>query len=550
MTHPFQPSPEFRAAAWRGIVERLGRDPRRSWWSRVRDHLGVLWLVLPINGFIAVVFWSSEDHSGLRHAVLAFLLQIAMGGFVLNIDGIRNHPWHSVCTFWPFPEDAVVTALQRRVLRAGFWWGIIVAVGFGVFAATARGKSHPLLVILQVALLGSTVIPFGILQAWITLRWTWIRYYVRGFVCLGLALTSCQVFLPGLRPLLREGLGQHGDLLALLMPAGWLILPWSAWVEGGPLGNALFLLPIPWVLWAVPMAWRELHVAARFRDRILFEGLGEIPDDLPEEFADQVQAWRVEAEAADRPGPTANTETILSRAFLESPLAEPRSWIDRWTWRWWTPEQRLAAECMLRGWPTSWGGPLTWVGLAAIPCTWVSVHLTTRDEMKSWFLAAFISGLFAVGALVPWFSGFSDLGVLRLLPIRLHTVASLRWKHTTIRCLPALPLLGIVGAVTAWVAGMEAMVGALVGLQLAITPAVLSPVATLYGLMNEAKTRGVLGAVFKWFLVIVCLLNIVSLVLQFLPVVGALLGLFCMGMNLLLLRLTIRWLDALRIEPK
>jgi len=100
------------------------------------------------------------------------------------------------------------------------------------------------------------------------------------------------------------------------------------------------------------------------------------------------------------------------------------------------------------------------------------------------------------------------------------------------------------------VAEMEAMVGALVGLQLAIAPAVLSPVATLYGLMNEAKTRGVLGAVFKWFLAVVCLLNLVSLVLQFLPVVGALLGLFCLGINLLLLRLTIRWLDALRIEPK
>ena len=550
MTQPFQPRPEFRTAVWRGILERLGRDPRRSWWGRLREHLGYLWVALPLCGLISLMMWSSELIPGLRHAVLAFLLQIVIGGFAGNLDGIRTHRWHSVCTFWPFPEDPVITALQRRVLWAGFWWALLVAVGYGISVGLVPGQTHPLRVALQGVVLGSLVLPFGILQSWITLRWPWIRRYFQGVICLALAVSGGLVFGPGLRPLLQDGLAQHGDLLALLMPAGWLILPWSAWIEGGPLDNALFLLPIPWVLWAVPMAWRELHEAGRFRDRILFEGLGEIPEDLPEEFADEVQAWRVAADASDRPGATANTETILSRAFLESPLAEPRGWIDRWTWRWWTPEQRLAAECMVRGWPVSWGGPLTSVGLAAIPCTWVTVNLMTRQEMKSWVLAAFISGLFAVGALVPWFSGFSDLGVLRLLPIRLHTVATLRWKHTTIRCLPALPLLGIVGAVTAWMAGMEAMVGALVGLQLAITPAVLSPVATLYGLLNEARTRGVLGAVFKWFLAVVCLLNLVSLVLQFLPVVGALLGIFCLSVNFLLLRLTIRWLDALRIEPK
>lgn len=550
MTQPFQPRPEFRAAVWRGIIERLGRDPRRSWWRRVRGHLEYLWVALPLCGLFSLMIWSSGETPGIRHAALAFFLQIAVGGFAVNIDGIRTHPWHSVCTFWPFPEDPVITTLQRRVLWSGLGWALLVAVGYSISVGLVPGQSHLLQVVLQGMVLGSMVLPFGILQSWIGLRWPWTRRYFQGVIYLALAVAGGLVFVKGLRPLLHEGLAQHGDLLALLTPAGWLILPWSAWVEGGPLGNALFLLPIPWVLWAVPLAWRELHEAARFRDRILFEGLGEIPEDLPEEFADEVQAWRVEADASDRPGATANTETILSRAFLESPLGEPRGWIDRWTWRWWTPEQRLAAECMVRGWPNSWGGPLTWVGLAAIPCTWVTVHLMTQQEMKSWVLPAFLSGLVAVGALVPWFSGFSDLGVLRLLPLRLHSIAMLRWKHTTIRCLPALPLLGIVGAVTAWVAETEAVVGALVGLQLAITPAVLSPIATLYGLMNEAKTRGLLGALFKVFLAIGCLLNIVSLVLQFLPVAGALLGLFCLGGNLLLLRVTIRGLDALRIEPK
>lgn len=331
------------------------------------------------------------------------------------------------------------------------------------------------------------------------------------------------------------------------MPAGWIILPWSAWVEGGPLFSALFLLPLPVVLLAVPQAWRDLRRLGRFRERQMFHGMGEIPEDLPEDFVQTIQRIRSERDSSNRPGPTANRDAILGRDFLRSTLTNPVRWVDRLSWRWWTPSQRLAAECLCRRWMEA--RLHRRAGLVAIPLTWAGAWLAFRDGSGAW-IPAFIAPLaIALLGLVAWFSPFGGIGLIHLFPIRLHDVAILRWKNTVLRSIESLPWVVLGGAGCTWILGDPSWVGAAIGLQIALAPAALSPLATVYGVLNEAKARGLMAGFMKLVVAGACLVNMVGFILLLFPGFGAGFELILSGLNYAVLRLMIWRLDSCRIEP-
>jgi hypothetical protein len=299
-------------------------------------------------------------------------------------------------------------------------------------------------------------------------------------------------------------------------------------------------------LLTLPLAWRQLRAAGRFRERTLFLLWGEIPENAPQGFVDQIHTSLAEAQAAHLPGPTANADAILSRAFLVSPLADPPGWVQRQVWRWWTPEQRIAAECMVRGWNRR--GLADGIGWASMACAWGALLMSKRSEESQWFAGAVVSGMIAIITLVPWLSAFSQVGVIRMFPIRLQAVAALRWKDTAVRCLVALPVLVLGGTVAAGINGDPLEVGALIGFQVALTPVVLSPLATLYGLLNPVRLRGTSGAFLKVVVAVVCLINILSVLLQFLPLLGLITGTLCLGLNAVILHCGNRWFDACRID--
>jgi hypothetical protein len=76
----------------------------------------------------------------------------------------------------------------------------------------------------------------------------------------------------------------------------------------------------------------------------------------------------------------------------------------------------------------------------------------------------------------------------------------------------------------------------------------LSPIGTVYGLLNKARVRGLWGLFWKASTAVVCLVNILGLLLMALPVIGLVFGLFCLGLNTLLLAGVIRWFNACRVE--
>ena len=544
MTHLLQPGTAFLQAARRRITALLGAYPRRPWIVRAVSRVTGSWVILALLflGFRFSHWMVAEKSPGIRNAGLAFLLQLLILAFSGHLSGARNHRHHAACSWWPFPEEAVVDLLLRQALVRGIGFACAGAVGFAATASVLSVGSRPLGWVLQGAVIGLWVVPLGVLFDGLNIRWRWVSRYQAAIFFSGMAY-----FLVLRRfPPLGLWLDQHGDAVALAMPSGWLILPWADWLEGRASIRWGYLAPMVLALLTLPLAWRQLRAAGRFRERTLFLLWGEIPENAPQGFVDQIHTSLAEAQAAHLPGPTANADAILSRAFLVSPLADPPGWVQRQVWRWWTPEQRIAAECMVRGWNRR--GLADGIGWASMACAWGALLMSKRSEESQWFAGAVVSGMVAIITLVPWLSAFFQVGVIRMFPIRLQAVAALRWKDTAVRCLVAVPSLVLGGTVAAGINGDPLEVGALIGFQVALTPVVLSPLATLYGLLNPVRLRGTSGAFLKVVVAVVCLINILSVLLQFLPLLGLITGTLCLGLNAVILHCGNRWFDACRID--
>ncbi|MFZ9855430.1 MAG: hypothetical protein ACO3I0_09970 [Limisphaerales bacterium] len=550
MSSAIDPSPEFLRAVRRRLVEVAGPSAGRGrfrWlgWFSPWGVLGFCVLaILPMS-------WAGAE-PGVRHVAGALFMEWVLYLMAERlVNRLTDHPHHLPYTVWPASEQEVVQCLLRSALISTLPIAFLFVTGAMLIPGVLRDLSlEP-----RTLLLAALCLPLLVIRAWVTHRWRWIGQYLFWSPWLGGAVALVFVlFKPG-QAVLREFLAMHGDTIALLYPTGWIFLPWSAWIEGGPWILFSFILPLPVVLLALPTALRELQEWGRFRDRSLLLALGEIPEDAPEEFSESVQALRTAAQTAHSPGPTANTDAILSREFLKSPLETPTRWVDRMTWRWWTPSQRLAAECLSRTWPQgltlngSSGPTFYWFGLGAIPLLWGGIAWESQSAWNgSRILAVIAPAALALVGVIPWFSGFSQVTLAAVLPIGLWDIALVRWKHTALRCAVAFPIVVVAGAGAVWFAGEPIGMGAALGFQLGLAPVFLSPIGTVYGLLNKARVRGFWGLFWKGSTAVVCLVNILGLLLMALPAMGLVFGLFCLGLNTLLLAGVIRWFNACRVE--
>lgn len=546
MKRPLEPSATFLKEARLRIGLARGRAVPSGRWRRLvpGSPFEVLaWLMLVI-----AAAWKATLVPGARHAVDA-LLALIVATLAASSFG-RRHPHHVPFAMWPADEEAVLHRFLRRDLATALGLCALLAIGQGFAAAQLQPVTHPLLAAAQGIAFGSCLLALVLVLNWMRRRWPVLRRYLALLIFAGLGVLGA--FVPmdtGTRALVLEWLDGQGDVLAALAPTGWLTLSWSAWVEGGPWFHAWFLLPLGLVLAALPHACSELRQGSRYRDAVLFEFFGELPEEAPGELGEAVHQARVAYQSMNAPGPTANADAILDRSFLASPLRDPVRRGDRWAWRWWTPAQRLVAECMTRSWPTS--STARWIGLGAMPLAWLGSWLAARNGFeRGWLLMAVIAAhATVVLALVPWASPFQAITLVHVLPIRLLDVGWLRWKHTTARSWLAVLVLPPAGAVSLWMGGEPPWFGAIAALQLALLPPVISPFATVYGLVNNRRHKGFLSLVVVVGIAAGAFLNIVLLMLAFLPFVGLAAELVALAYNLALLALVNRFLHRLRFVP-
>lgn len=526
----------IRAAG--GRREPVMNRARRAWNGGFGAFLFAAFLVA-----MPAVLHAPDSHVGNPGDALLLL------GVLLCPRGwIRaDHAHHLPLAFWPADEDAAVRRLGRESLVNWAWTCGCLGLGHGLAAARATLFERPLLAVLQGAAFALVLGCLGVVDAWAALRWKLLRRYLAALLLAGLGFLAAAAFAEGLRPSMKALLAEHGDSLAALAPAGWLVLPWSAWVRGGPWFNAWFLLPLGLTLLALPRALVEILATGRFRDRVLFEWFGQVPQGAPPELGDAVQEALANIQSAHAPGPTANADAILDRSFLTSPLASAERLRDRWAWRWWTPAQRVLAECMARAWPRA--GRHQLVGLLAVPIGWLGTWLAARASFEGPILAAaIVPNVIAVTLLVPWLSPFQSILLVRILPVRLLDAAWLRWKQTLLRTLLPGVVLSLGGAVTMGIAREPAWVGAIVGLQVALAPAVVSPFATVYGLVNGQRTKGFVGRLCIVGIAAGAFLNIAGLLTLPFPLIGLGFEAFCLGINLALLGLVNRLHHRLRLQ--
>jgi len=151
MTHLLQPGTAFLQAARRRIAALLGADPRRPWIVRAFSRVTGSWVILALLflGFLFFHWMVAEQSPGIRNAGSAFFLQLLILAFSGHLSGARNHRHHAACSWWPFPEEAVVDLLLRQALVRGIGFACAGAVGFAATASVLSVGSRPIGWVLQ-----------------------------------------------------------------------------------------------------------------------------------------------------------------------------------------------------------------------------------------------------------------------------------------------------------------------------------------------------------------------------------------------------------------
>ena len=544
MSRPLEVSRAFLAETRRLIAAKRVPTRRLAAWRRVPP--GILLLAV---GLILLFASTASLAPGVRHPAMMWLC-IGVMALTKSRFGAR-HPHHLPFAFWPADEDAVFLRMFRRATASAAWGCAVTGVGAAVAAWNLHATPSAWLAALQGLTFAAFLFMVSLVEAWAGLQCPPLRRYLGILIFAGLGALGALAVVDnnGVRDLVLGWLRSHGDLVAAIAPVGWLVLPWAAWVEGGPAFNAWFLLPLGLILAALPHAFADLRRGHRFRAMILFEQFGELPEEAPVELGEAVHQAHLAFQSMNAPGPTANADAILDRSFLQPRLASPARLPDRWTWRWWTPAQRLIAEIQLKAWPT--GRPAQAIaGIAAIPMAWTMIWLAARSGFeRGWTLGAcIIAHAVVFVGIVPWKSFFTEVAIVHFLPVRFTDIVWMRWRHTVARTwFPAL-VLPFAGAIGGWLGDQPSWAFAVIGLQVALVPVSASPFGAVYALVNGHKLRGMVGFLAMCAVAFMALVNIAQLLVVFLPFAGLLAEAIILGLNFAVASMLGRTLHRLRIH--
>ncbi len=552
-----QPSPEFLVRTRRLLAAaRTTRGVGRNLYSWIRVLFR--WTGNPFVLGIAIVappFIGAMDPAP-RHFSLSLLLFIGIAyvGFVIDAN-LRNHPHLALFALLPVAPIDVLRRQAARAARHIAFISVAAGAGFAILAShlrTGPGFGVPILAGLLIAVAFPLV---AVTYALAAARSRWLA------VPMAISLPATVILLLSIKgskwveARVEQLMTAHGDLLAALLPTGWVILPWSALVENGPWHLAVALIPLVPLLSTLPLNLRWTCANYQYRDAILLDLFLETPEDADEELAESVA---IAQQSPPSRGETAIVDDILNRSFLTSNLENPPGRIEALVWRWWTPRERTVAEYLRLSWPdwsTRWG-----TGSIVLACT-VPVSVTLGLWAPDWLPLSFIG--YAAGSLylLPLSSSFTlrpavmaDTGIqicpIHVLPVRFSEVATVQWKATVVRALAALPVSTATAAIASGFLGHGYGVGALIGAQVALIWIAIRPALTIYRFqaVNRGWMKGLVSYLGLAFVVAVLLLDLLGLMVCIIPIGGLIAAAALLPVNYLALRLTIALLARRGID--
>lgn len=563
----------------REVAVRLARRPELRHQARIlrvatwRRHAGRLcraslpwWIGAGLVGLIGLAdLPSPAAHRFLLAATLLWGASFVRGRLT---DYLENDPDLLALALLPIPDEAIFRRQLARALvellpvpLAGMLAGGLVAASGDAGSAWLASLAGGLVVGIYLVGLGLAFLPWRSAPLFTSLGW----------LLLFPGVFLAQVLPESWRAGMLHVLGQYGDVLAALLPTGWVVEPFHHLLAGTarPTDWA-WALPIASLVAATPFLVRRYREQYRPREGVLLHYAAQAP-----EWFDEEQQAGLE-EALERPRPTGLTElreAVTGRRFLASALGPPPGWIERWAWSWWTARERVIAEWALGAWP-GWtrGWRQSWAALAAAGVVTAILH----GAGVEWAWVATALGGAVVGlrvlplgtglagrALAPISLGQARFSPLGLFPVTLGEVVRLAIKTSVVRGVAALPFGVLAGAFVAWlfpglppVATLADSVGA--GASLGAQACLLGVAARPLLLVWQASQATQDSARFHWRSLVLALLQIggalggLALTLaSLIPYVGwaalLLLALFSLGFTALYLRFWNR--SAFDLQP-
>lgn len=481
-----------RRRALPGPRRQAARMRRRRWLG------GLGGLVVGTGAALMITFGFAEEFledgftDGFRLFLWSYLLLLAstigvfLGAHRLGSDGdLLFHALQPADSRW------VAGRQIRRAARDSWWVWILVGI---LFVRAGLRDSTPLAVIVGTVGLtaGAALLAVGI-TLWAAGRGgAWVYGALKALWWLGAGVFPLQI-LPAARDALVGFLNRHGDALSLLLPTSWLVRPWRAFLAGGPVSEALWLLPLGILALSLPSRWRAAVAAYRFRDAVLLQYAAQLPDDVDPEAA-------AEFERALRPGDSRERADLLAEV-QEGGLPAGRlggrgDRIERWIWRWWTPRERRLAEWALGDWP-GLGRRYVW-GLVCLGVAWGLGSVPARNAgagvdwdglpIVAWIFGGGVGALLLVplGNALPRALAADVDGTIAFsrFPVGLGELHRLALKWTVVRMVVAMPaVLAYLGAM-AWVAGFPVVTTLGMGVRGMIALVLLRPVLLSLELAN------------------------------------------------------------------
>lgn len=483
-----------------------------------------------LGAFILVCFplgIASAADRGPRLFIWSYLLFIGFGLVGSSVDQqLFRHPYLFPFALYPADTASVFRRQLLRAVRTTLILSVIAGSTLGFFA-WKLGPASPLRAALAGLLVAATYAGLALAYATAQYRWPVLRLPVKAAAPLGLLLLIALKWSPRFQAVVGDSMDQHAEVFSSLLPTGWLILVWSTAAGLEPARLLVALPPLLVALAYLPAGIRHLAGHYRFRDAVLLEALGQLPEDADEDFAEALAEFQTQPPSRGR---TAILDDVHAGLFLKPALPSPPGWIERLVWRSWSPREQTIAEFLRPSWP-QWSTRLA-VSLAILAASTVTLAVLRRfwPDWSQFSLIGFGIGLLLI---LPFSAGFTlqtldspgtgmSLSPLRVAPIRFRELLRLQFKSALVRSLVLAPFLAATGLACAWIVQEPPWTLALVGAQLALFPAATRPLLTLHRALATpvVRHRGVRSITAAAGVALVIVVNLAGLLVSVVPGLG------------------------------
>lgn len=457
-------SPDFEKRARKSVREALRAKPaerRRARTLRRSARSSGMITLISYTALACFGIWSGLQSPGINEngrlgmlTVVAFCVALLRRPLLLK--ELHASPSLFALSLWPVSKDSAFERQSSLGLHRRWICDMLtLAICIALVQEWELGLVQGLGVIVSGLALRLTSQSVATILA-LSSRGLYLGHIGLGFFCMQLFSRRY----PAVAASLDAFWNSSGETLSMVLPTGWALRVLRGILDGRPLSQAAWILPIAGLSWAMPWALRKLRSSYEFRDAVLLQYAAETPKSWSEE--DRAAYQSILVNVPTQPVPELATR-LESREFLTSQIEAP-SLLDRLWLRWLTPRERTVLEWAQMGSLCLWRNLVWSMGLGVLGV--ILSYAVSRGEPGhdiGWFIAAgtaiAMQWTLRAGVMTRAFQPIQNMTLqtprIAFVPVTLAEITAMLLKLAILLVPILAPLMMMIGGALSWTMGLE-----------------------------------------------------------------------------------------------